>query len=647
MAVIDTSATDAATAAEIRAALADLVHQLPDYDSLTLVATADNVTIPVSAVTLEGTARDVVLQAIETLEFGGRRHIEAGIEAAAREAATFGPGSYDVLLVATGADATTDDDIWNARHAPPGPDGSSNVGIDLYAVAIGAGDHEGLLKRASTNYQWAASAADLPLALAPYRLVVSEATLLGVGPLPTDGSPATAIVGPSHFGVRFTAYSPGRSVGIEVESPDGDVYDVDSRAEGVTVQEIGNRVSIVVNGADEGEWRLRFTGPVAAAAGAWYEVEETLTETYSLVTAYGTGDTTDDLRFGVGILPGPTVKASARLVRPDGKEETVALGTLGQDELNIGGAIQILGAIVEKPEPAGSYRVFLDVDVTDAAGVRRVYHWIEGAYVMPHRDSDGDGITDSVELHDGLDAHDPADGAMDHDFDGLTTARELAALGTDPGEWDTDSGGESDGSEVAAGRNPLDGKDDQPAPTCIDLLPTPGPGATPTPMPAASAPPAPELEALLPDVVLGHPTQKLSMTAPQHLEYVFAIYDAFLACTGTHRSDLSLAIAVVNELNAWSVTAVRVDGVSGREMADIFLFRLTAGPTGGRLEKRTVDGREYWLSEVGWAVYATDKTFYWVTSFAVGYAPSPGSQPPLPPSQEIVEAIIRQLPLDR
>ena len=647
MAVIDTSATDAATAAQIRAALADLVHQLPAYDSLTLVTTADAVATPVSGVTLDGTARDGVLQAIESLEFGGSRHLAAGIEAAAREAATFGPGSYDVLLVATGADATTDDDMWNARHAPPGPDGSSNVGLDLYAVAIGAGDHEGLLKRASTNYQWAASAAGLALALAPYRLVVSEATLLAVGPLPFDGSPATAIVGPTHLGVRFTVYSPGRHVGIEVESPDKQVYDVDSHADDVTVQEVGNRVSIVVNGANEGEWRLRFTGPVAAAAGAWYEVEETATETYSLVTAYGTGDTTDDLRFGVGILPGPTVKASARLVRPDGTEETVALKTLGQDDLNIGGAIQVLGAIVEKPEPAGSYRVYLDVDVTDAAGARRVYHWIEGAYVMPHRDSDGDGITDSVEFYRGLDPHDPTDGATDHDSDGLTTARELADVGTDPGEWDTDSGGESDGSEVAAGRNPLDGKDDQPAPTCLDLLPTPGPGATPSPGPAVSAPPAPELEALLPDVVLGHPMQKLSMTAPQHLDYVFAIFDAFLACTGTDRSDLSLAVAVANELNAWSVTAVRVDGVSGQEMADIFLFRLTRGPTGGRLEKRTVDGREYWLSEVGWAVYATDRTFYLITSLAVGYAPSQESQAPLPPSQEIVEAIIRQLPLDR
>jgi hypothetical protein len=157
------------------------------------------------------------------------------------------------------------------------------------------------------------------------------------------------------------------------------------------------------------------------------------------------------------------------------------------------------------------------------------------------------------------------------------------------------------------------------------MIPTPAPGATPTPEPLETDPPAPELEALLPNDILGHRTQKVSMTAPKKLEYVFAVFDGFLACTNKQRTDLSLAIAIANDLRGWSVTAVRVDGVTGQEMADIFLYRMTNGPTGGLIEERAVDGRTYSLSEVGWAVYATDGTFYWIAQLPYGDFPPPTS----------------------
>lgn len=647
MIVVDTSAVDEATAAWIRASLVDLVHQLTKYDSITVLASSDKVHLVVDNATLDGANRDAAIANIEKLEFGGTRHLVAGMQGAIQQAVKAGAGTYPTLFIATGFDGTLIEELQRASRAPTNGSGSTNIGLKLHFVAVGSGDHEALLSRGSGTYQWARTGADLSLAFAPFRLAISEATLLAIGPV--EGKTAKALVGPYHFGVRFTTYSPGRAVGFEAVSPSGKVFDVDTKGDDVTAQQFGDRVSIVVNGADEGEWQMRFNDPAAPTAGAWFEAEETLTLTDPLLTAYGTGDTTNELKLGVGLPVGARYSASARIVAADGGEQSVALRTLKQDDLNIGGSIEVVGAIVEKPEQAGSYRIFLDADYTDATGARHVYSWVLGAYVAVVRDSDGDGITDTIEEHNYLDPQNAADGAEDFDHDGLTNAQELAGPGTDLREWDTDLGGESDGSELAAGRNPLDQKDDVPAKTCIQMIPTPAPGATPTPEPHGSAPPAPELEALLPNEILGHRTQKLSMTAPKKLEYVFAIYDAFLACTGKHRSDLSLAVAVADDLNAWSVTAVRVDGVTGQEMADIFLYRMTNGPTGGMIAEDTVDGRKYWLSEVGWAVYATDKTFYWIASLGYGDLPLANASPtPSPPASiDIVKAVIRQLPLDR
>jgi hypothetical protein len=649
MIVVDTSTVDEATAAWIRESLVDLVHQLTKYDSLTVLAASDAVHLVVDNATLDGAARDAAIANIEELEFGGTRHLVAGMQAAIQQAVKAGDGSYPTLFIATGFDGTTIDQLQTASRVPTNGSGSTNIGLRLHFVAVGAGDHEALLSRGNGTYQWARTGADLSLAFVPFRLATSEATLLAIGPVPAVGKTAKALVGPYHFGVRFTAYSSGRGVGFEAVSPSGKVFNVDTQGDDVTVQQFGDRVSIVVNGADEGEWQMRFNDPAALTVGAWFEAEETLTLTDPLLTAYGTGDTTNELKLGVGLPVGARYTASARIVAAAGGEQSVALRTLKQDDLNIGGSIEVVGAIVEKPAQAGSYRIYLDADYTDATGARRVQSWVLGAYVAAVRDSDGDGITDTVEEHSYLDPHNGADGAEDYDHDGLTNAQELAGPGTDLREWDTDLGGESDGSEIDAGRNPLDRADDVPAKTCIQMIPTPAPGATPTPEPQESAPPAPELEALLPDDVLGHRTQKLSMTAPKKLEWIFGIYDAFLACTGKHRSDLSLAVAIADDLNGWSVTAVRVDGVTGQEMADIFLYRLTNGPTGGLIVEDSVDGRNYWLSELGWAVYATDTTFYWIASLGYGDLPPPSASPtPSPPASiDVVKAIIRQLPLDR
>ena len=74
-------------------------------------------------------------------------------------------------------------------------------------------------------------------------------------------------------------------------------------------------------------------------------------------------------------------------------------------------------------------------------------------------DADGDGLPDEVEMLISLDPDEPLDPSQDPDLDGLPLEAEQSA-GTDPGDDDTDGGGESDGSEVRADRDPLDPDDD-------------------------------------------------------------------------------------------------------------------------------------------------------------------------------------------
>jgi hypothetical protein len=645
--VVDASATDDRTAAAIRGGLIDLVDQLPDFDVLTLIASADAVRTLVDGVELQGAGRDEARASIRRLEFGGLRRLVPGVRAATDAAVAIGPGGYQLLLIATGVDGTTPDALREATRAPS-VNGSSNVGVDLHAVAVGAGEHQPLLARAaSDDYQWADGPSAIARALVPYRLAVSEATLLSHGSVPASGEAVTALVGPNHFGVRFTVVSPGRTLGIEATAPGGRVYTAATRDEAVTVQELGERVTIVVNGVEPGEWRVRITGDAGTAPGAWYEVEETLTLASFLRTAYGTGDTTDDFRTGIAFIgdPDSVRAATARITDPAGNERSIELGPLDQDELNIGAEV-VLGAIIDVPQPAGSYRVILHLELTDADGSLRTYEWIEGGYVAPLRDTDGDRISDAIEQHNGLDPNDPADGAFDYDHDGLTTAAELVDHGTLPGEWDTDRGGESDGSEVAAGRDPLDHADDRPAKTCLELMPTPAPGATPAATSDTTPKPVPELEAKLPDTVLGRATTKISMDGPERLDFIFGLFEALLACTGKDHDDLRLAVAIAPELRNWAVVAVEIDGVSGHELSDLWFFRMSRGLTGGLFADAEVGGRAYRLSEFGWAVYATDDTFYWVVSLEYGDFP-PSPPPDLPDAGQIIEGFIAQLPLDR
>ena len=74
-------------------------------------------------------------------------------------------------------------------------------------------------------------------------------------------------------------------------------------------------------------------------------------------------------------------------------------------------------------------------------------------------DTDGDGLPDRWEDLYGLNKTNPADAAHDPDGDGLNNSAEFF-YGTLPLAADTDLGGEADGSEAKAGRDPLFDQDD-------------------------------------------------------------------------------------------------------------------------------------------------------------------------------------------
>lgn len=112
----------------------------------------------------------------------------------------------------------------------------------------------------------------------------------------------------------------------------------------------------------------------------------------------------------------------------------------------------------EEPRMRGSY------DVVGTAVLGDIRREARASFVMAHdKDDDGDGMPDSWEAS--IDPTWPSfnNAQDDPDRDNLINISEFLN-GTHPLQPDTDRGGETDGSEVTAGRDPLLPTDDQIAP---------------------------------------------------------------------------------------------------------------------------------------------------------------------------------------
>ncbi len=163
-----------------------------------------------------------------------------------------------------------------------------------------------------------------------------------------------------------------------------------------------------------------------------------------------------------GAKPGALVIAA--IEKPGATSASLLL--MPDDGLHSDGAANdgIYGAFFSQTDVGGTYNVRLYAFWVDNGKVAtREWDgsfWIKGPDPKTgENDQDHDGMPDNWEKRCKLNiTKDDSQGDLDHD--GLSNIAEFH-LGTLPCRADTDQGGESDGSEVANNRNPLDPSDDK------------------------------------------------------------------------------------------------------------------------------------------------------------------------------------------
>jgi hypothetical protein len=215
-------------------------------------------------------------------------------------------------------------------------------------------------------------------------------------------------------------------------------------------------------------------------------------------------------------------------------------------------------------------------------------------------------------------------------------SRELGELATDPFDYDTDDGGEGDGAEAAAGRNPLNPEDDDVAASCVTHANELDSDQF---RPRGDVPRALELEALLPDTLLGERLTKTSITGTPllHPYWPGSLWYALVDCTGGFEPTLEVAYAAGKTWAGVVVVAIRIERAVGgklgpvpaREVADAFVHRLIPGSEDD-MRPRTVElaGRTAIVMENGMLLYPNDDVLFMTMSLAVGDCWQDCGQPP-------------------
>ncbi len=150
-------------------------------------------------------------------------------------------------------------------------------------------------------------------------------------------------------------------------------------------------------------------------------------------------------------------------------------------------------------------------------------------------DGDGDGLYDWYENKYGCLMANTADASLDPDSDGLTNTEEYSYT-TDPCDADTDGGGETDGSEIANGHDPLFASDDNSTNAVYD--------------PAFTAPSCPtgESPCLVPETLINGRDNMSGGPEPNQPNTLFSSTCAD-GTDGDYHSDESLDSFIIEDLN--------------------------------------------------------------------------------------------------
>ena len=289
--------------------------------------------------------------------------------------------------------------------------------------------------------------------------------------LPGQTASADATVSAGADDATFALDWLGSDVDLTLRAPSGRVITESTIAADVTVAHGADFVTITVTNPEAGEWRLEAFGAVLPPGGepVTYAVTEPnvpIRSDLRAVNAGGAG-TPIAISMAVGSPAGGVADATVTAVvtDPTGGVRTYPLtdrGTADDTSANDG----TYTALAWSTPIAGTYHVRVDASGVDATG--EPWTRVEAADVVVGAkvDTDGDGLANGAETRFGLNPNNPADAAADLDGDGLSWLGEANAS-TDPYVADTDYGNEIDGTEVAAGRDPLDADDDVQLPALV------------------------------------------------------------------------------------------------------------------------------------------------------------------------------------
>ncbi|MDQ3691174.1 MAG: hypothetical protein M3406_14305 [Chloroflexota bacterium] len=417
---------------------------------------------------------------------------------AALRAAILPPPASDATFDPTRActELTIAVDVSSGGTFYPGlPDGEFSASLDGSALTLARvwrrddryvlfADYAGPLSNAShtitVNVRGATDSYTITPASSAEPVECDEVVLAGWQEIVAVGETRTTMVDVSPASTfTATASWPGSDYDLVLTSPSGRTIPEVSTDPDVTVEQGGNTVSIIVAGAEVGEWQLSVTGvdlpdgPEAVTLTA-LETAPAVRADLGLANTAGAG-TPIAVQLALRDVSSVIGEAhvTARVIDPAGITRGFPLTDDGRrgDELADDG---VYSADLWATDAAGTYAFTVEaagVD-TDGNSFSRVEEQtlVLGAKV----DTDGDGVADASEPLFAADPANAADGEVDIDDDGRSLAVELAA-GLDPYSWDTDAGGETDSSEIAAGREPRLAGDDAPiAPVAVLATPRDG-----------------------------------------------------------------------------------------------------------------------------------------------------------------------------